>query len=121
MGAVHSRFRTPYIAIALQAVWSSILVATGTYRELFSRVIYTEWIFFALMTGGLIRMRRRSGYAPAFRAWGYPLVPLLFIAAALAIAGHQIVADPWRASVGLLLVMLGLPLYYVWVRKNARY
>jgi APA family basic amino acid/polyamine antiporter len=120
MGAIHSRFRTPHIAIALQAVWSCALLATGTYRELFSRVIYTEWIFFAVMTAGLMRMHGRSGYAPAFRAWGYPVVPLLFMAASLGAVWYQIAADPWRAAGGLLLVVLGLPVYCLWVRKSAR-
>jgi basic amino acid/polyamine antiporter, APA family len=120
MGAVHPRFHTPHIAIAIQAVWSCVLVATGTYRELFSRVIYTEWIFFALMAFGLMRARRRADYAPAYRAWGYPLVPLVFIAASIGVVYYRVADDPWRASGGLLLVMLGLPLYYFWVRNTAR-
>jgi basic amino acid/polyamine antiporter, APA family len=120
MGAIHPRFHTPHVAILIQAAWSSVLVATGTYRELFSRVIYTEWIFFALMTAGLMRMRRRSGYAPAFRAWGYPAVPLLFIAASLGVVFYHVAADPWHAAGGLLLVVLGLPVYYFWVRRSAR-
>lgn len=121
MGAVHPRFHTPHVAIAVQALWSCILVGTGTYRELFTRVVYTEWIFFALMTAGLLRMRRRAGYKPAYRAWGYPVVPLLFIAASLGVVCFQVAADPWKTSVGLLFVMLGLPLYYFWIRKHARY
>jgi len=119
LGGVHPRFHTPHVAIVIQAVWSCILVATGTYRELFSRVVYTEWIFFALMTAGLMRARRRPGYAPAYRAWGYPVVPLLFIAASLGVVFYQVAADPWKASGGLFLVVLGLPLYYLWVKKSA--
>ena len=59
-GAVHPRFHTPHRAIVLQAIWSSVLVATGTYRALFTRVIYTEWIFFGLMALGLLILRRRD-------------------------------------------------------------
>jgi len=119
MGAIHPRLRTPYRAILIQALWSSVLVATGTYRELFSRVVYTEWLFFALMTVGLIRMRRRSGYAPAYRAWGYPAVPLLFIAASIGVVAFQVAADPRKAGAGLLIVAAGLPLYYLWIRQTA--
>jgi APA family basic amino acid/polyamine antiporter len=119
MGSVHSRYRTPHRAILIQAVWSCILVATGTYRELFTRVIYTEWIFFALMGIGLLRARRRSDYKPAYRAWGFSAVPLIFIAASLGVVFYQVAADPKKTSVGLLLVVLGLPLYYFWVRKSA--
>jgi basic amino acid/polyamine antiporter, APA family len=118
VGAIHPRFHTPARAILLQAVWSSILVATGTYRELFSRVVYTEWLFFALMAIGLLRIRRRPGYAPAFRAWGSPIVPLLFIGAALGVVVFQVAADPRKAGAGLLIVAAGLPVYYLWVRRT---
>ncbi len=117
IGFIHPRFHTPYVAISIQAVWSSFLVATSTYRDLFTRVVYTEWLFFALMTAGLFRLRRSSRYAPAYRVWGYPVVPLLFIIASVVVAFCQIAADPWKASSGLLLVMLGLPVYYLWVRR----
>ncbi|MEW5981791.1 MAG: amino acid permease [Acidobacteriota bacterium] len=60
LGAVHARFRTPHRAILLQAGWSSVLVLTGTYRALFTRVVYTEWIFFSLLAVGLIAARRRT-------------------------------------------------------------
>jgi basic amino acid/polyamine antiporter, APA family len=119
MGAVHPRFHTPHIAILIQAVWSSILVATGTYRQLFSRVVYTEWIFFALMALGLMRARRRPGYKPPYRTPLYPLIPLLFIAAALGVVFYQVAANPWPASAGLLFVLLGLPVYRFWIRKSA--
>ena len=57
--AIHPRFRTPHRAILLQGAWAIVLVSTGTYRALFTRVVYTEWIFFALMAVGLMRLRRR--------------------------------------------------------------
>jgi APA family basic amino acid/polyamine antiporter len=90
-------------AIVLQAVWSCILVATGTYRALFTRVIYTEWLFFALMAIGLMRLRRR-----------FALVPAIFAAAAVVVAVIQIAADPVQAATGLLIVVLGLPVYFYW-------
>jgi APA family basic amino acid/polyamine antiporter len=118
MGAIHPRFHTPYMAIVLQAVWSSVLVATGTYRALFTRVIYTEWLFFALMAIGLFRMHRNPSYSPIWRAWGYPVVPALFIAASVVVAIIQMAADPKQAATGMLLVVLGLPVYYIWLRAT---
>jgi basic amino acid/polyamine antiporter, APA family len=115
LSRVHPRFHTPARAIWLQAVWSCALVATGTYRALFTRVVYTEWLFFAVMSLGLIRLRRSAGYAPGYRAWGYPWVQIVFAAAALVVAAIQIAADPGQAATGLLLVVLGLPVYYIWV------
>src|ERR1035438_7851089 len=67
MGKIHPRFHTPSRAIALQAVWSCALVGTMTYGALFKRVVYTEWLFFALMAVGLYRLRARPGYQPVFR------------------------------------------------------
>src|SRR5262249_3606833 len=72
MGAVHPRYRSPHAAIVAQAVWSSALVLTDTYRALFTRVVYTEWIFFGALAVGVLRLRRSPAYAPAFHAWGFP-------------------------------------------------
>ena len=117
LGAVDRRFHTPHRAIAAQAAWSCVLVATGTYRELFTRVVYTEWLFFALMAFGLIRLRGRAGYKPVWPVWGYPVVPVVFGAAALVVAATQIAADPRKAGAGLLFVVLGLPVYHLWIRR----
>ena len=118
LSRVHPRFHTPHRAIVVQAVWSCVLVGTGTYRDLFTRVIYTEWIFFALMGIGLFRLRQRADYVPVYRVWGYPVVPALFIVASVVVAAIQIAADPPRAATGLLMVVLGLPVYYLWVRTK---
>jgi len=115
---IHPRFHSPDRTILIQAVWSSVLVGTGTYRDLFTRVIYTEWLFFALMGIGLFRLRRRADYVPVYRVWGYPLVPALFIGASVVVAAIQIAADPWRAATGLAIVVLGLPVYHLWVRAK---
>ena len=115
--AIHPRFRTPHRAILLQGVWAVILVSTGTYRALFTRVVYTEWIFFALMAAGLIRLRSRGTYNPAYRVWGYPVVPIMFVLSSAYIVVNQIIHDPKESAVGLLLVLAGLPIYYLWLRN----
>jgi APA family basic amino acid/polyamine antiporter len=120
LGAVHPTFRTPHRAIALQAVWASVLVATGTYGGLVTRVIYTEWLFFAAMALGLLLLRRRAGHRPAYRAPGGPVVPLLFAASALFVAGNQIAAQPRESTIGLVLVASGLPVYLLTQRRGAR-
>jgi APA family basic amino acid/polyamine antiporter len=113
VGRVHPKYRTPSNAIVAQGVWSSVLAATGAYQTLFTRVIYTEWLFFALMAAGLFVLRRRPGYRPAYKAWGYPIVPLTFIAASLVIVANQIYRQPGEAAVGLGLVAAGAPVYYL--------
>jgi APA family basic amino acid/polyamine antiporter len=119
VGGVHPEFRTPHRAIALQAVWSSVLVATGSYRALFTRVVYTEWIFFGMLAAGLFLLRRREGYAPPYRVWGYPFLPALFVVSTAAIVLNQVVAQPLESASGLLFVLLGLPVYYIWARRTA--
>src|SRR6266567_545486 len=94
--------------------WFSALVATNSYSQLVSRVIYTEWLFFALLAAGLFVLRRRSEYKPAFLARGYPLIPFLFIVASLGIVVNQIRANPRDSAIGLGLLLLGLPVYFVW-------
>jgi APA family basic amino acid/polyamine antiporter len=111
---VDPRFQTPARAIVLQAIWSSALVWTGTYRALFTRVIYTEWIFFALLGLGVILLRRKAGYRPAWPMPLSPAAPLLFIAASLAIVVNQLRADVYESAIGLALVLSGLPVYWVW-------
>jgi APA family basic amino acid/polyamine antiporter len=110
---VHPRFRTPAFAIVAQAVIACVLAATGAYRQLFTRVVYTEWLFFAAMAGGLFILRRRAGYHPAYRTWGYPAVPIIFMVASLGIVVHQLLTDAREAILGLGLVGLGVPAYYL--------
>jgi basic amino acid/polyamine antiporter, APA family len=117
---VHPRFQTPSRAIAAQAAWASILAATGAYRDLFTRVIYTEWLFFALLGIGLFVLRGRPGYQPPYRTWGYPLVPIVFIIASLFIVIHRFTVDPREAAIGLGLVAAGAPVYYYLRHANRR-
>ena len=115
---LHPTFQTPDRAIILQALVASVLVATGSYRALFTRVIYTEWIFFALLALGVILMRRRPGYAPAWRMPLVPLAPMAFIIVSALIVINQIRAD-WRdAAIGLAIVATGFPAYYLWSSRK---
>jgi len=107
-------FKTPDRAIILQAIVASVLVATGSYRALFTRVIYTEWIFFALLALGVVLMRKRPGYAPAWRMPLVPVAPMLFVIVSLLIVLNQIRADWQNAAIGLAIVATGIPAYYLW-------
>jgi basic amino acid/polyamine antiporter, APA family len=111
MGAVHPRRQTPHLAIAAQAVVASLLVATNSYRELFTRVVYTEWLFFALLAAGLFVLHRRGEFKPRYMGWAYPLAPALFIVASIGIALEQMAANPRGSAFGLGLILLGVPVY----------
>jgi APA family basic amino acid/polyamine antiporter len=118
LGAIHERFRTPHNAIAAQAVWAAVLLATGTYLDIVRRVVYTEWIFFAAMAAGLMLLRNRSGYAPRFRVPAHPVVPVLFILASLYIVVVEISGRPKETLTGLGLVVVGWPVYHFLLRKR---
>jgi APA family basic amino acid/polyamine antiporter len=101
MGEAHAKFHSPHIAILAQAIWASVLVASGTYRTLFTRVVYTEFLFFALMTIGLVRMQKR-----------WTISAVVFLIGCVAVVGNQLAAD-WKESVfGLAFVAIGWPVYY---------
>lgn len=111
LGALDPQRQTPHLAIAAQALWSSLLVATNSYRELFTRVVYTEWMFFALLAFGLFVLRRK-GWRPSYLGRAFPLAPLLFIVASLGIAMNQLRVNPRDGIIGLSLLLLGVPVYF---------
>ena len=117
-GAVHPVHQTPHRAILLQAVWASLLVATGTFRQLFTLVVYTEWIFFGLMAVGLFRLRKRTDLSRHYSVAGYPVLPALFAVASFAVVVNQVYIDPESTLKGLGLVLLGLPVYFLTARKS---
>lgn len=118
LGAVHARFGTPHRALVVQGVLAVVLAATNSYGALVSRVIYTEWIFFAAMAAGLMILRRRASYQPAYRVWGYPFVPIAFIVVSLGVVVLQVRAVPWDSLIGLGMVVVGLPVYYIWKQSR---
>jgi basic amino acid/polyamine antiporter, APA family len=110
MAAIHPRRHTPHLAIAAQASITCVLIATNSYRQLFTRVVYTEWIFFALLAIGLIRMRMQGKKQIA----GIKLaIAAVFSIAAIAVAVNQAAADVHSAAWGCGLILLGLPVYLV--------
>ena len=115
---LHPKYQTPDRAIILQAIVSSVLVATGSYRALFTRVIYTEWIFFAMLALGVVLMRRRPGYAPAWRMPLVPIAPMLFVIVSAMIVVNQIRADLTNSAIGLAIVASGFPAYYLWNKRR---
>ncbi len=119
IGGVHPRFLTPVPSLIVQAVISIALTLTGSYDQLFTYVVFTQFLFYAAMCAAVIRLRAR---APAmerpYRAWGYPVTPLAFIAFAAWLVGNTIVEKPRDALVGTAILVAGLPLYFYWKRQR---
>ncbi len=100
-------------------MWACVLTATNSYRVLFTRVIYTEWLFFALLAAGIFVLHRRGQYTPKFLAFGYPLLPAVSFLTSAAIAVNQIWASPRDSVIGLGLLLLGLPVYFFWAYRSS--
>jgi APA family basic amino acid/polyamine antiporter len=116
---IHPVFHTPSAAVIFQGCVAILLVLTGTYQELYSFEIFAIWLFLALTAIGLIRLRTKEPDLPRpFRVWGYPWTPVCFGIAASAIAVNLWLIRPVRSSVGLAIILLGMPFFYFW-RKRA--
>jgi len=115
LAEVHPRFGTPAFAVAAQAIVAAILAATGTFEQLLTYVVFTGWIFYALGAASIFVFRRKyPEMERPFRVPGYPFTPLLFVIAAAAIVINAVISQPGRVIVGLGIVLLGAPAYYIW-------
>jgi APA family basic amino acid/polyamine antiporter len=121
MGKVHPKYRTPHVSVAVQGLWSALLTLSGRFDQLFTYVIFAAWLFYAMTTAGVIVLRIRRPRAPRpYRTWGYPYIPLLFILASSALLVNTLIADPRDSLFGLAIVLLGVPVYLGFRRRNRK-
>jgi APA family basic amino acid/polyamine antiporter len=117
---VHPRFHTPSTSLILQAVLATLLLLViGRFQALFSLAIFAEWMFYALTASTIFVFRRRdpAGSHP-FNIWGYPAVPLLFIAAAAVLLVFSILDQPRNSLAGMAVILLGIPLHALYQRTH---
>ena len=118
-GILHPRYQTPTVALVVQAVWTSLLCLSGTYSQLLNFVIFAALLFYMLTAVGLFALRRRRPAAERpVKAVGYPWLPGLYLLGTGLIAADLLVANVTRtySLLGLALVVLGVPVYFVWRR-----
>ncbi len=120
LGVIHPRYRTPTASLWAQTAWTVVLTVTGTYVQLYTYVVFASVVFHAAAGAAVFVLRRRRPDAPrAYRAWGYPVVPALFVLACLLLIGNTLYERPVESLWGLGLVALGLPAYAMFVRRRA--
>jgi basic amino acid/polyamine antiporter, APA family len=114
----HSRTKTPILSITLQGIWAIVLVMVGSFNSLITYVVFTACFFFVLIALGLVKLRRsRPDMARPFRSPLYPFLPIGFALANLVIILNTFVTNPKGAAVGTALVLLGMPLYFVFASR----
>jgi len=120
VGKIQPKYHTPAVSLLVQAVWASILTLTGTYSELLDYVIFAAVFFYILTIAGIFRLRRTRPQAPRpYRAWGYPVLPMLYIAFASFVELALLTHKTFRSFAGLSIVAIGIPVYYLWRRSAA--
>jgi APA family basic amino acid/polyamine antiporter len=111
----------PAVGLITQSIWTSLLCLTGTYGQLLNYVIFAALIFYALTTIGLFILRSKKPDAERpYRAVGYPVLPGLYIVLALTVAVVLLISESTRAQAisGLVLVALGVPVYFLWRKRE---
>lgn len=112
---IHPSFRTPSGSLIFLGSVAALLALSGTYEELYSLFVFAVWIFFALTAIALVRLRKKQpNLSRPYRAWGYPWTPLIFLAAAIALTVNLWMIRPVRSSLGLLVILGGVPFYFRW-------
>jgi len=118
---VHPAFHTPGVSILMLAAWSSVLVLSGKYDELFDFVIFGSWILYAMATASVFVLRKKRPLLPRpYRTLGYPFVPLMFLGGAIVLEISTLWTKPRQSLAGILLILLGLPFYSYWRRRSER-
>jgi basic amino acid/polyamine antiporter, APA family len=119
MGRLSEGTRVPVIALIVQGVWASLLALSGSFDTLTDYVIFGSWIFYALATSSVFVFRKKYPNAERpYRAFGFPVVPILFLLVAAWLLVSTMISTPRQAFAGIFLILLGLPVYYYLTSRN---
>ncbi|HNW54400.1 MAG TPA: amino acid permease [Bacteroidales bacterium] len=110
-----NRFAVPAAGLKVQAVWASLLCLSGTYSNLLDYVVFAVLIFYVLTIAGIFVLRRKMPDAERpYKTFGYPLIPILYMAAASLVMFVLLIYKPNYTWPGFIIVILGVPVYYIW-------
>ena len=119
LATLHPKYRTPIPSLIVQAILSIALILSGTYDQLITYVVFASWVFYAMSVGGVFLLRRRSPLTVRpYNVWGYPVTPIVFIVFSLWLVANSIMEDPKDSLVGIVIVLLGIPAYLFWKKRN---
>ena len=120
VGNLHAKYKTPVISLIVQAIWTCILCLSGTYGQLLDYIIFAVLVFYILTIVGLFVLRRTRPDTPRpYKAIGYPVLPAVYIVMAVFIDIVLLRYKPQYTWPGLIIVLLGIPVYFLWSRSSA--
>jgi basic amino acid/polyamine antiporter, APA family len=121
VGKLHPRYKTPVAGLLVQAAWTVVLCISGTYSQLLDYIIFAELVFYVLTIVGLfvLRVKQPDALRP-YKAWGYPVLPAIYIVMAAWICIVLLRYKPQYTWPGLVLVLLGIPVYLFWSRRMVK-
>jgi APA family basic amino acid/polyamine antiporter len=121
VGKLHPKYKTPVAGLLIQAVWTILLCVSGSYGQLLDYIIFAELVFYILTIVGLFVLRFKQPNAPRpYKAWGYPVLPAIYIVLAAWICIVLLRYKPQYTWPGLVLVLLGIPVYLFWSRRMVK-
>jgi APA family basic amino acid/polyamine antiporter len=115
---VQLRTQAPALAIAIQSVWTMVILLTGSYEKILNYVTSMDVLFWALTAGCLFVLRRRAPARSAFAMPGHPYTTALFCVVCLAVVGNTLYRFPENTLIGFAILVVGVPLYYIWRRTS---
>jgi APA family basic amino acid/polyamine antiporter len=118
---LHPTYKTPAVSLMVQMVWACLLCVSGSYSQLLDYIIFAVLVFYILTIVGLFVLRRtRPDAERPYKAVGYPVLPAIYIVMALFIDVVLLRYKPQFTWPGLIVVLLGIPVYYAWSRRSRR-
>ena len=118
-GRLDAKTHAPNTVLLVQMVLALAFTLSDTYERLLTYVVFASFLFYGLSAAAVIVLRRREpGLARPYRAWGYPVTPVVFILFAIYLVGDTIVHSPRESAIGAVIVLLGLPAYYYWKSRE---
>jgi APA family basic amino acid/polyamine antiporter len=116
---LHPRYHTPAHSLIMQCIWTCVLCISGSYGQLLDYIIFAVLVFYILTIGGLFVLRvKRPDEPRPYRAIGYPVLPALYILIAVFIDVVLLRYKPQYTWPGLIIVLLGIPVYFLWSKRN---
>jgi APA family basic amino acid/polyamine antiporter len=116
-----NKYAVPGNSLLYQCIWACILVLSGTFDQLTDMIIFAIFIFYGATALGVFILRKRIPDAPRpYKVWGYPIVPAIVIFIAAALFVNTIIKQPREASIGLVLMLIGVPMWYWFNRNNSK-